>query len=60
MTMTPDELDACRVFLAAYRRIIRQGRIEVWVREAGKPTVRIVHTETVTASATIPTQSEAR
>lgn len=65
MPMTDDELEACRVFLAAYRRIERNGRIEAVVRDKGPRSapdvrVRIVHLEAVTASATIPVQAEAR
>lgn len=60
--MTPDELAACRVFLAAYRAIPHNGRIEVLKREARarepQVSVRIVHLEHVTASATIPLPPE--
>lgn len=64
MTMTPDELDACRVFLAAYRAIPHNGRIEVLKSDRrGRETpvsVRIVHLEHVTASATIRMEAEHR
>lgn len=65
MTMTPDELDACRVFLAAYRKIPHNGRIEAVVRDKGSDKardvqIRIVRTETITASAIIAVQAESR
>lgn len=58
MSMTPDELDACRVFLAAYRQI-RNGRIEVQKRDHDT-VVRIVRWEQVSASAQIHVVAEAR
>lgn len=62
MSMTPDELDACRVFLAAYRTAGGCGaraRIEVWLYGPPRPPrVQIVRTEQITISANIPVVAE--
>lgn len=64
MSLTPDELDACRVFLAAYRTAggcSARARIEVWLYGPPRPLkVQIVRTEQITASAQIPVVAEAR
>ena len=51
--MTRDELDVCRVFLAAFRQVEHNGRIEVLKRDNQPPQVRIIRGQVVTASATI-------
>ena len=51
--MTEAELDVCRVFLAAFRLVEHNGRIEVLKRDNQPAQVRIIRGQVVTTSATI-------